>query len=126
KQRHRTRRQKCTHAKIAPVHQRRIRSRIDLALASQHAATTYGKTSVQTRRLQRGQGSAGGGNDGRPDTYVDLAPITKPDLVPVAVIRAPRLPDQPGSFDDGHAARLVADRAMLVVLDKGFASTRAQ
>ena len=28
--------------------------------------------------------------------YVDLAPITDPDLVPVAVIRALGLPDQPG------------------------------
>jgi len=40
--------------------------------------------------------AAGGGNDRRPDTYVDLAPITEPDLVPVTVIRALGLPDQPG------------------------------
>ena len=34
--------------------------------------------------------------------YVDLAPITDPDVVPVAVTRALGLPDQPGPFDDGH------------------------
>ena len=51
-QRHRARRQKPAHAKIAPVHQRCIRARIDVAHASQHAATTCGKTSAQTRRLQ--------------------------------------------------------------------------
>ena len=38
KQRHRARRQKPAHAKIAPVHQRRIHAWINLAHASQHAA----------------------------------------------------------------------------------------
>ena len=51
-QRHRARRQKPAHAKIAPVHQRRIRARIDVAHANQHAAPTCDKTSAQTRRLQ--------------------------------------------------------------------------
>ena len=35
--------------------------------------------------------------------YVDLAPITHPDLVPVTVARAFGLPDQPGSSASGHA-----------------------
>ena len=35
--------------------------------------------------------------------YVDLAPITDPDVVPVAVTRALGLPDQAGRIDDGHA-----------------------
>ena len=34
--------------------------------------------------------------------YVDLAPITDPELVPVTVARALGLPDQPGQLDDGH------------------------
>ena len=33
-QRHRARRQKAAHAQLAPVHQRRIRTRIDLAHAN--------------------------------------------------------------------------------------------
>ena len=36
--------------------------------------------------------------------YVDLAPITDPELVPVAVARALGLPDQPGRSTTGHAA----------------------
>ena len=34
--------------------------------------------------------------------YVDLAPITNPDLVQTTVARAFGLPDQPGSSADGH------------------------
>ena len=51
-QRHRAGRQKPAHAKIAPVHQRCVRTRIDVAHANHHAATMCGKTSAQTRRLQ--------------------------------------------------------------------------
>jgi hypothetical protein len=49
-QRHRARRQKPAHANFAPVHQRHVRTRIDLAHASQHAATTRPKASAETRR----------------------------------------------------------------------------
>ena len=49
--------------------------------------------------------------------YVDLAPITDPDLVPVAVARALGLPDQPGRSTVDTLLRLVPDRQMLVVLD---------
>jgi predicted ATPase/DNA-binding CsgD family transcriptional regulator len=49
--------------------------------------------------------------------YVDLAPITDPDLVPVTVARALQLPDQPGRSTMDTLLRVVRDRRMLVVLD---------
>ena len=49
--------------------------------------------------------------------YVDLAPITDPEVVPVAVARALGLPDQPGRPTMDTLTRFVADRQMLVVLD---------
>ena len=49
--------------------------------------------------------------------YVDLAPITDPDVVPVAVARALGLPDQPGRSTMDTLLRFVGDRQMLMVLD---------
>ncbi len=49
--------------------------------------------------------------------YVDLAPITDPELVPVTVARALGLPDQPGRATMDTLTRFLADRQMLVVLD---------
>src|SRR5271170_1853874 len=49
--------------------------------------------------------------------YVDLAPITDPDLVPIAVARALGLPDHPGRSTMDTVTRFVADRQMLMVLD---------
>jgi class 3 adenylate cyclase len=49
--------------------------------------------------------------------YVDLAPITDPELVPVTVARALGLPDQPGRSTIDTLTRFLADRQMLVVLD---------
>ena len=49
--------------------------------------------------------------------YVDLAPITDPELVPVAVARALGLPDQPGRSTMDTLLRFVGDRRMLMVLD---------
>jgi predicted ATPase/class 3 adenylate cyclase/DNA-binding CsgD family transcriptional regulator len=49
--------------------------------------------------------------------YVDLAPITHPDLVPVTVARALGLPDQPGRSTMDTLLRFVRDRQLLVVLD---------
>ncbi len=49
--------------------------------------------------------------------YADLAPITHPDVVPVAVARALGLPDQPGSSITDTLLRFVRDRHMLLVLD---------
>jgi predicted ATPase/DNA-binding CsgD family transcriptional regulator len=49
--------------------------------------------------------------------YVDLAPITHPAVVPVAVARALGLPDQPGRSTIETLVRFVGDRQMLMVLD---------
>ena len=49
--------------------------------------------------------------------YVDLAPITDPELVPVTVARALGLPDQPGRSTMDTLLRFVRDRQLLVVLD---------
>ena len=47
--------------------------------------------------------------------YVDLAPITDPGVVAVAVARALGLPDQPGRSTMDTLLRFVRDRQMLVV-----------
>ncbi len=49
--------------------------------------------------------------------YVDLAPITNPEVVPTAAARALDLPDQPGRSTMDTLTRFIADRQMLVVLD---------
>jgi predicted ATPase/class 3 adenylate cyclase/DNA-binding CsgD family transcriptional regulator len=49
--------------------------------------------------------------------YVDLAPITDPDLVPITMARALGLPDQPGRSTMDTLTRFAADRQMLVLLD---------
>ena len=48
---------------------------------------------------------------------VDLAPITDPEVVPVAVARALGVPDQPGRSTIDTLTGFIADRQMLVVLD---------
>jgi predicted ATPase len=49
--------------------------------------------------------------------YVDLAPITDPNLVPVVFGRALGLPDEPGRAMTDVVARFARDRQMLVLLD---------
>ena len=49
--------------------------------------------------------------------YVDLAPITHPDVVPVTAARALGLPDQPGRSTMDTLLRHLRDREMLLVLD---------
>jgi predicted ATPase/class 3 adenylate cyclase/DNA-binding CsgD family transcriptional regulator len=49
--------------------------------------------------------------------YVDLAPITDADVVPVAVTRALGLPDQAGRSTMETLTRFIGGRHMLVVLD---------
>jgi hypothetical protein len=49
--------------------------------------------------------------------YVDLAPITDPDLVPVAVVRALGLPDQPGRSTMDTLLHFLGERRALMVLD---------
>jgi predicted ATPase/class 3 adenylate cyclase/DNA-binding CsgD family transcriptional regulator len=49
--------------------------------------------------------------------YVDLAPITDPELVTVAAIRALGLPDQPGRSTMDTLLRFIGDRRMLLLVD---------
>jgi class 3 adenylate cyclase len=49
--------------------------------------------------------------------FVDLGPITNPDVVPVAVARALELTDEPGRTTIEAILRFVTDRTVLVVLD---------
>jgi predicted ATPase/class 3 adenylate cyclase/DNA-binding CsgD family transcriptional regulator len=49
--------------------------------------------------------------------YVDLAPITHPDVVPVTVARAFGLPDQPGHSATDSLVGHLRNRRVLVVLD---------
>jgi predicted ATPase/DNA-binding CsgD family transcriptional regulator len=49
--------------------------------------------------------------------YVDLAPVTHPEVVPVAVARAVGLPDQPGRSTYNGVVRAIGDRRVLVVVD---------
>ncbi|MUL82204.1 MULTISPECIES: LuxR C-terminal-related transcriptional regulator [unclassified Mycolicibacterium] len=49
--------------------------------------------------------------------YVDLAPITDPDLVPVTMARALGLPDLPGRSTLDALLGFIRDRHILVVLD---------
>jgi predicted ATPase/class 3 adenylate cyclase/DNA-binding CsgD family transcriptional regulator len=49
--------------------------------------------------------------------YVDLAPITHPDVAPVTAARALELPDQPGRSTVDTLLRHLHDREMLLLLD---------
>jgi predicted ATPase/class 3 adenylate cyclase/DNA-binding CsgD family transcriptional regulator len=49
--------------------------------------------------------------------YVDLAPITEPDLVPVTAARALGLPDAPGRSATDALLRFIADRQILLIFD---------
>jgi predicted ATPase/class 3 adenylate cyclase/DNA-binding CsgD family transcriptional regulator len=49
--------------------------------------------------------------------YVDLAPISDPEVVPVAVTRALGLPDQAGRSTMDTLTRVVAGRHVLIVMD---------
>jgi predicted ATPase/class 3 adenylate cyclase/DNA-binding CsgD family transcriptional regulator len=86
-------------------------------LAGNRLVTLTGAGGVGKTRLavEVAAGAAAGFNDGV--RYVDLAPITDPDIVPIAVARAFGLPDQPGRSTIDTLTRFVAERQMLVVLD---------
>ncbi|VBA40233.1 Putative HTH-type transcriptional regulator [Mycobacterium attenuatum] len=49
--------------------------------------------------------------------YVDLAPITDPDVTPVTVARALGLPDQPGRSTTDLLVRFIGERKALLLLD---------
>ena len=84
----------------------------DNRLVTLTGAGGVGKTRLAVQLAAEIAGGFGGGV-----WLVDLAPITDPDLVPVAVIRALGLPDQPGRSTMDTLLRFVGDRRMLLVLD---------
>jgi predicted ATPase/class 3 adenylate cyclase/DNA-binding CsgD family transcriptional regulator len=86
-------------------------------LAQNRVVTLTGAGGVGKTRLaiQVAAQMAGEFSDGV--WYVDLAPITDPELVAVTVASALGLPDQPGRSTMDTLLRFVRDRQMLVVLD---------
>jgi predicted ATPase/class 3 adenylate cyclase/DNA-binding CsgD family transcriptional regulator len=85
-------------------------------LAAKRLVTLTGAGGVGKTRLAL-QVAAVAGEFGDGIWYVDLAPITDPDLVPVSVARALGLPDQPGRSTMDTLIRFVNERRMLLVLD---------
>jgi predicted ATPase/class 3 adenylate cyclase/DNA-binding CsgD family transcriptional regulator len=86
-------------------------------LADNRLVTLTGAGGVgKTRLALQVAGKVAGEFDGG-GWYVDLAPITDPDLVPAAVCRSLGLPDQQGSSTIGVLLRFFGDRRMLLVLD---------
>jgi predicted ATPase/class 3 adenylate cyclase/DNA-binding CsgD family transcriptional regulator len=87
------------------------------ALAGNRLVTLTGAGGVGKTRLavQVAAQIAGEFSDGV--WYVDLAPITAAEVVPVTLARALGLPDQPGRSTMDTLLRFVRDRHMLIVLD---------
>ena len=71
----------------------------------------------QARRALRSSRRTNRGRFADGIAYVDLAPITHPDLVPVAAARALGLPDQAGRSSTETVVRFVGGRRLLMVLD---------
>jgi predicted ATPase/class 3 adenylate cyclase len=86
-------------------------------LAQNRVVTLTGAGGVGKTRLAIQVAAAMAPEFGDGVWYVDLAPITDPELVAVTVARALGLPDQPGRSTIDTLLRFVADRQMLVVLD---------
>jgi predicted ATPase/class 3 adenylate cyclase/DNA-binding CsgD family transcriptional regulator len=86
-------------------------------LAQNRMVTLTGAGGVGKTRLAIQVASQTAGEFGDGVWYVDLAPITDPELVPVTVARALGLPDQPGRSTMDSLLRFVRERQMLVVLD---------
>jgi predicted ATPase/class 3 adenylate cyclase/DNA-binding CsgD family transcriptional regulator len=86
-------------------------------LAQNRVVTLTGAGGVGKTRLAIQVAAQLAGEFGDGVWYVDLAPITDPELVAVTVARALGLPDQPGRSTMDTLLRFVRDRQMLVVLD---------
>jgi predicted ATPase/class 3 adenylate cyclase/DNA-binding NarL/FixJ family response regulator len=86
-------------------------------LSQNRVVTLTGAGGVGKTRLAIQVAAAMVGEFGDGVWYVDLAPITDPELVPVTVARALGLPDQPGRSTMDTLLRFVRDCQMLVVLD---------
>lgn len=86
-------------------------------LADNRLVTLTGAGGVGKTRLAVQVAASIAGGFGGGVWYVDLAPITDPNLVPATVIRALGLPDQQGSSTMDTLLRFVGDGRMLLVLD---------
>ena len=71
-----------------------------------------GKTRLAAQIAAQAAAEFGGGV-----WFVDLSPVTDPEVVPVAVLRAFGLPDQPGRSATDTLVRFLGDRETLVMLD---------
>ena len=86
-------------------------------LAGNRLVTLTGAGGVGKTRLAVQVAAEMAGEFGDGVWYVDLAPITAAEVVPVTVARALGLPDQPGRSTMDTLLRFVRDRDLLVVLD---------
>jgi class 3 adenylate cyclase len=84
----------------------------DNRLVTLAGAGGVGKTRLAAQIAERAAAEFGGGV-----WFVDLAPVTDPEVVAIAVLRAFGLPDQPGRSATDTLARFVGARDVLVVLD---------
>ncbi|MGA9356501.1 MAG: LuxR C-terminal-related transcriptional regulator [Mycobacterium sp.] len=91
--------------------------RLRVALASNRLVTLIGAGGVGKTRLAVQVAAEVAGDFAAGAWYVDLAPITAAEVVPVTVARALGLPDHPGRSTMDTLLRFVPDRQMLVVLD---------
>ncbi len=89
---------------------------VENRLVTLTGAGGVGKTRLAVQVAAQIDGGFGGAfSDGV--WFVDLAPITDPDLVPVTVIRALGLTDHPGRSTMDTLLRFIGDHRMLLVLD---------
>ena len=84
----------------------------DNRLVTLAGAGGVGKTRLAEQIAEQTAAEFGGGV-----WFVDLSPVTDPVVVPVAMLRAFGLPDQPGRSAMDTLMRFVGDRDALVVLD---------
>jgi predicted ATPase/class 3 adenylate cyclase/DNA-binding CsgD family transcriptional regulator len=87
------------------------------ALADSQLVTLTGAGGVGKTRLAVQIATQAADEYGDGVWFVDLAPITDPDVVPVAVMRALGLSDQPGRSIMDALLSFIGERRMLVVLD---------
>ena len=86
-------------------------------LAGNRLVTLTGAGGVGKTRLAVQVAATVADNYGDGSWYVDLAPITDPELVPLTVARALGLPDRPGRSPLNCLLQFIGVRQMLVVLD---------
>jgi predicted ATPase/class 3 adenylate cyclase/DNA-binding NarL/FixJ family response regulator len=85
---------------------------VDNRLVTLTGAGGVGKTRLAVHVAAQMAGEFGDGV-----SYVDLAPLTDPELVAVTVARSLGLPDQPGRSTIDSLLRFVRDRQLLMALD---------